>query len=205
VFEPAFLLHQSRSPDCFWNILSILTYSNIVSRFQKGKCEPMNKLFALRRTLLLLPLLALPGVRVNAQSPPSTAPHDELFRTIASLDSALFDSYNGCDLERFKTFLTDDVEFYHDQSGLTVGARTVAEQVEKNICGKARRELVAGTLQVYPMRGYGAVEIGVHRFYQPKKSSEPTGEGKFIHLWQEKEGVWKITRIISYDHVSVGK
>src|SRR4029453_2980098 len=83
VFEPAFLLHQSRSPDCFLNILSILTYSNIVSRFKKGKCEPINNLFALRRKLLLLPLLALPGVRVNAQSPPSTAPHDELFRTIA--------------------------------------------------------------------------------------------------------------------------
>jgi ketosteroid isomerase-like protein len=165
----------------------------------------MNKLFALQRTLLLLPLLALPGVRVNAQSPPSPAPPDDLFRTIASLDRALFDSYNGCDLEKFKTFFTDDVEFYHDQGGLTVGARAVAEQVEKNIGGKARRELVAGTLQVYPMHGYGAVEIGVHRFYQPKEGSEPTGEAKFIHLWQRKDGVWKITRVISYDHVSLVK
>jgi ketosteroid isomerase-like protein len=150
-------------------------------------------------------LLALPGVRVNAQSPPSPAPPDDLFRTIASLDRGLFDSYNGCDLEKFKTFFTDDVEFYHDQGGLTVGAQTVAEQVEKSICGKARRELVAGTLQVYPMHGYGAVEIGVHRFYQPKKGSEPTGEAKFIHLWQKKDGVWKITRVISYDHVSLVK
>jgi hypothetical protein len=153
----------------------------------------------------VLALLASPGVRVKAQSPPSTAPHDELFRTIASLDSALFDSYNGCDLEKFKTFFTDDVEFYHDQGGLTVGAQALAEQVEKNICGKARRELVAGMLQVYPMRGYGAVEIGAHRFYQPKKRREPTGEAKFIHLWQQKDGVWKITRVISYDHVSLVK
>jgi Domain of unknown function (DUF4440) len=165
----------------------------------------MNKLFALRRILLVLALLAWPGVGVKAQSPPSAAPPDELFRTIASLDSALFDSYNGCDLEKFKTFFTDDVEFYHDQGGLTVGAQALAEQVEKNICGKARRELVAGMLQVYPMRGYGAVEIGVHRFYQPKKGREPTGEAKFIHLWQQKGGVWKITRVISYDHVSLVK
>ena len=165
----------------------------------------MNKLFALRRTLLLVPLLALPCVRVDAQSLRSTTPPDELFRTIASLDSALFDSYNGCDLEKFKTFFTYDGEFYHDQGGLTVGAQTVTEQVKKNICGQARRELVAGTLQVYPMHGYGAVEIGVHRFYQPKKGSEPTGEAKFIHLWQKKDGAWKITRVISYDHVSLVK
>jgi hypothetical protein len=91
----------------------------------------MSKLLDLGRTLLLLPLMALAAVRVNAQSPPSTAPPDNLFRTIASLDSALFDSYNRCDLKKFKTFFTEDVEFYHDQSGLTVGAQTVAEQVKK--------------------------------------------------------------------------
>jgi hypothetical protein len=155
----------------------------------------MNKFIAVRRVLLLLPLLALPGA----------AQPDELFRTIASMDSALFDSFNGCDLEKFKTFFIDDVEFYHDQNGLTVGAQTMTEQVKKNICGKARRELVAGTLKVYPMRGFGAVEIGVHRFYPPKKGSEPTGEAKFIHLWQKKDGEWKITRVISYDHVSLMK
>lgn len=145
------------------------------------------------------------GAQMYAQSSRSTAPPDELFRTIASLDTALFDSYNSCDLQKFKTFFTDDVEFYHDQGGLTVGAQTLTEQVNNNICGKARRELVAGTLQVYPMHGYGAVETGVHRFYQPGKGNEPTGEAKFIHLWQKKDGAWKITRVISYDHVSLMK
>ena len=79
----------------------------------------MNKLLALRKILLLLPLLALPIVQVDAQSPQSTT--DELFRTIASLDAALFDSYNRCDLEKFGAFFIDDVEFYHDQGGMTLG------------------------------------------------------------------------------------
>jgi hypothetical protein len=26
------------------------------------------------------------------------------------------------------------------------------------------------------------------------------GEGKFVTLWQFKDGAWKITRAISYDH-----
>ena len=155
--------------------------------------------------LMRLALLAAPVVSATAQTPPSATQPDELFRTIASLDSALFASasYDRCDLETFQAFFAGDVEFYHDQSGLTVGSQAVTEQVKQNICGKVRRELVAGTLQVFPMRGYGAVETGVHRFYQPKVGEEASGEAKFVHLWQHKDGAWKITRVISYDHVGL--
>ena len=148
----------------------------------------------------LFPFFSFFVMAVGAHAQPA----DELYRTVSALDTALFDSYNSCDLEKFKSFFTDDLEFYHDQGGLTVGSQTVTEQVKKNICGKVRRELVAGTLQVYPMHGYGAVEVGSHRF-QPAKGGEPTGEAKFIHLWQKKDGAWKITRVISYDHVALKK
>ena len=159
-----------------------------------------------RNILQLLPLLAVLVFRLEAQSPPGTTSPDELFRTIASLDTALFDSYNQCDLEKFGTFFIDDVEFYHDQGGVTLGRQNLTESVKKNICGKVRRELVPGTLQVYPMHGYGALEMGVHRFHHPgAEEREPVGEGKFIHLWQKKGGVWKITRIISYDHHALAK
>lgn len=146
------------------------------------------------RVLTLLPALLMPAA-------------DDLTATIAALDSAMFASatYDNCDIEKFKTFFAGDVEFYHDQNGLTVGRDTVAAQVEKNICGAVRRELVAGTLKVFPMRGYGAVQTGSHRFYQPKKGPEPTGEAKFVHLWQNKDGAWKITRVISYDHIALKK
>ena len=40
---------------------------------------------------------------------------------------------------------------------------------------------------------------GVHRFYPPQ-SNLPPDEGRFISLWQYEDGVWKITRAISYDH-----
>ena len=150
-------------------------------------------------------LLLTVSMLMNAQSSQKTPQPEELYRTIALLDSALFDSYNTCDLEKFTTFFTDNVEFYHDQGGLTTGAKTLAEQVKKNICGKTRRELVDGTLQVYPMHGYGAVQLGVHRFYQAGEGSGPTGIAKFIHLWQRKDGAWKITRVISYDHAALQK
>jgi hypothetical protein len=156
-------------------------------------------------TVLLLPLLAMPVGRTNAQALESIKSQDELDKAIASLDAGLFDSYNRCDLERFSAFFADDVEFYHDQGGVTLGKEKLTESVKKNICGTdVRRELLPGTLEVYHMKGYGAVEIGVHRFYHPKSNS-PAGEAKFIHLWQYKDGAWKITRVISFDHHAAPK
>ena len=153
----------------------------------------------------ILPLLALFVGVAYAQSLESVKSQAELDKVAASLDTALFDSYNRCDLEKFSTFFTDDVEFYHDQGGLTLGKANLTESIKKNICGgDVRRELVPGTLQAHYMKGYGLVEIGVHRFYHPK-SNTPAGEGKFIHLWQYKDGAWKITRAISYDHHTAAK
>jgi hypothetical protein len=135
------------------------------------------------------------------------APDDQLFRTIASLDGALFDAFNRCDLEKFGSFFTEELEFYHDNGGLTNRSRQrLVESIKKNICGKLRRELVAGTLEVYLMQGYGALEIGVHRFHHPgREKTEPVGEAQSIHLWQHKDGVWKITRVISFDHYALPK
>lgn len=138
----------------------------------------------------------------NAQAPPLDAikSQADLDKAITALDAALFDSYNRCDLEKFRSFFAEDVEFYHDQGGVTLGAQALTDSVKKNICGSdVRRELVPGSLQVYYMKGYGAVEIGVHRFLHPKTNGA-VGEGRFINLWQYKDGTWKITRAISYDH-----
>jgi hypothetical protein len=162
-------------------------------------------ILALSKTTLLLPLLALLVGVADAQSLESVKSQEELDKLAASLDAAVFDSYNRCDLEKFSTFFTDDVEFYHDQGGVTLGNKNLTESIKKNICGgDVRRELVPGTLQAHYMKGYGLVEMGVHRFYHPK-SNTPAGEGKFIHLWQYKDGAWKITRAISYDHHAAAK
>lgn len=160
------------------------------------------KHFAARCLLFLAILLAMPAVRVDAQTRHSTQAPEELSRILTSLDGALFESFNKCDLEKFASFFIDDVEFYHDKGGLTPSRQSLVESVRNNICGKVRRELVADSVEVHSIPGYGAVQMGVHRFYESnaKNSSVPVGVAKFIHLWQFKDGVWKITRVISYDH-----
>ena len=99
------------------------------------------------------------------------------------------------------SFWSDDAEFYHDKEGLMVGGQQIVQAIKNNPCGKVKRELVPGTLEVYPLQGYGAVEIGTHRFLHPwEQDHGVVGEAKFIHIWQHKDGKWKITRVISVDH-----
>jgi ketosteroid isomerase-like protein len=172
----------------------------------------VRRLSAVAFAFLLASVLVgfLMGPTGHAQSPTPVAPvateQDALFATIQSLDTRLFDAYNHCDLTTFGSLLAEDLEFYHDKTGLMRGRQAVVDAVKNNICGKVTRELVPGTLEVYPIANYGAVEIGVHRFHHPgDKGMEGVGEAKFIHLWQETDGTWKVTRVISFDHHGAAK
>ncbi len=45
--------------------------------------------------------------------------------------------------------------------------------------------------------------MGTHRFFAVRKG-EPdrlTGTGKLIDIWRNEGGVWRLARVISYDHV----
>jgi hypothetical protein len=146
-------------------------------------------------SLLFLLALGAPGA---AQAAP-LAPQDPIYKAIAAADAAVFGASNRCDLETFSKYFTDDLEFYHDQSGLSVGKDDLIQKTKNNICGKMVRELVPGSLVVYPLPGYGAIEIGTHRFLHPGDLND-IGEAQFLHIWQLKGGAWKISRVISYDH-----
>ncbi|WP_035349983.1 nuclear transport factor 2 family protein [Edaphobacter aggregans] len=144
------------------------------------------------------------GIPMQGQAVPALDAiknEQELTGVVAELDKQLFDAYNNCDLARMSSLVADDLEFYHDKTGLTVGKQPFLDAIKNNICGKVQRKLVEGTLEAHPLHGYGAVEIGVHRFYHPYAQDHgEVGEAKFIHLWRYKDGAWKVTRVISYDH-----
>src|SRR6267154_2732370 len=170
----------------------------------------MKTQFLLRTVALALLVLCLSLLPAKAQekiaSLEAIKSQTELDKAITSLDTKLFNAYNHCDLKTFDSLLADDVEFYHDQGGVTLGRQKLTESIKNNICtGDTQRVLVPGTLKIYYMKGYGAIEMGVHRFLHPKtEAANGTGEGSFVHLWRYQDGVWKLTRVLSYDHHSVG-
>ena len=60
-----------------------------------------------------------------AQAPVPAAEQAELTRTVSELDTKLFDAYNHCDLKTLGAMVSDDLEFYHDQTGLIGGQGSV--------------------------------------------------------------------------------
>jgi hypothetical protein len=150
------------------------------------------------KTLLCFAASVCVVFAAHAQNP------DSLFQTVAALDTRLFDAYNHCDLATLGDLVSDDLEFYHDKTGLSVGKKPFIDAIQQNICGKVQRTLVTGSLEVYPLAHYGAVEIGIHRFTHPGHP-EDVGDAKFVTLWQNKDGKWFVTRVISFDHAAAPK
>ncbi|MCB9346071.1 MAG: nuclear transport factor 2 family protein [Lewinellaceae bacterium] len=134
----------------------------------------------------------------------------ELFQTLRAKDSLLFNvGFNTCDISQFKALVSEDMEFYHDQSGITGSKADFIAGMENGLCKmeyKARRELVEGSLRVFPMNNngnlYGAIQTGEHRFYAkyPEKEEVLTSTAIFTHLWLLEEGEWRLSRVLSYDH-----
>lgn len=124
----------------------------------------------------------------------------KLYDTIVHLDSIFFNYYNTCDdnLEKYSAFYSDDIEFYHDNRGLMTLKSDIVAGTKKNICGKVTRELVKGSIEVYPIKDYGAVEIGLHKFHnntEPENTKSRTG--RFMIFWKKENKDWKITRVVS--------
>ncbi len=145
---------------------------------------------------LTLIVFAFTGFRMR----PAAAPHPDpkaLYDSIAMMDAMWEDAYNNCKLDVMEDIISDDLEFYHDQGGLLTSKKKLNEALKANICGKVTRELKKGSLEVYAIKGYGAVEMGLHAFHNSKEPTSQSHYSKFVHLWKRDNGKWKITRVIS--------
>ncbi|MDC6167055.1 nuclear transport factor 2 family protein [Paucibacter sp. XJ19-41] len=159
----------------------------------------------LQRTLAFV----LAGTAMAAQAADTPSPETELASTIAALDAAAFEAFNHCEvpgqLDRYASFFDPHVEFYHDLGGVTWARDIMLAQTRANVCGKFQRELVPGTLKVWPIKGYGALARGEHRFchYKPGGTTHPCeGLAEFMIVWHQQEKAWSITRVFSYGHGS---
>lgn len=122
----------------------------------------------------------------------------ELHNNIVYMDSVWEDAYNSCKIDKLDSLLSDDLEFYHDQGGLSKSKESVMNAYKNNVCGKVTREILKGSIEVYSIRNYGAVEMGRHRFYTNREEKNNNHHfSKFVHVWRNENGQWKITRVIS--------
>lgn len=153
--------------------------------------------------LLLITMIA--STTAQAQSK-----YDSLTRTILQKDSLFWVAYNSCDTIGFGNYVSDDIEFYHDKGGITYGKTKLVNSITNNLCNnpnfRLRREAIRGTVTVFPLENngviYGAIISGRHYFYinEAGKKESRDGMARFTHVWQLNNGLWKMTRILSFDH-----
>ena len=135
----------------------------------------------------------------------------ELIAAIVKHDRILFDAvFKSCDTTALAGVVAEDFEFYHDKFGLVAtsgsqwvkGVGEMCERQRKGTDYRARRELDTASLKVYPLNRYGAIAMGTHRFYKllPDGKEELVEEALFTNVWKNDDGVWRLTRVLSYDH-----
>lgn len=162
---------------------------------------------SISKIVIVFAIMATSFYNVKAQVKSSS----ELFKTIKKLDGILFNNgFNKCMLSEMKPYISDDLEFYHDQGGLTTTKKEFFSAISQNICSnkekKPIRKLVQSSLEVFPLYEngvlYGAIQNGVHEFYIKERNKDlyVTSTAKFTHVWVKDTNNWKLKRVLSYDH-----
>ena len=140
-------------------------------------------------------------ISVSAQEKKVAPTSLELYKEIERADSILFQAFNRQDMATFKAMFTKDLEWFQDNGGL-IPYKTVFENFGNTFKNenKLSRVLVKESLEVHPLKGYGAIQIGSHQFRHFENGKEEVGTFKFLMIWNKKDGQWKISRVVSYDH-----
>jgi len=151
-------------------------------------------------------LLIMCSIIVSAQTKPAAEkrftpkpykPNNiQLYNTIARLDSVYFNAYNTSKEKVIDSLTSEDLEFYHDRAGLSTSKADNLASLRKYIFGKVTRTLTPGSLEVYEIPNYGAVEFGYHSFHNIAEPGE-SQPSKFVVIWQKKGEQWQLTRVIS--------
>lgn len=171
----------------------------------------MRIIYSIFTAIIAVCVLSAADVSAQANKSESTAAERQIFEELAEKDKVLFDAvFKTCDLTTLAELVTEDFEFYHDRAGNNAKSgkefvKSIGEGCEKRKSGadvRLRREVVENSLQIYPLNNYGAIQMGVHRFYiLGEGGRENLAEvAKFTHLWKKENGVWKLARVLSYDH-----
>lgn len=155
----------------------------------------MRSVRSLARISVAISGLALAVSSSVAQESAQSGP---VYEELANMDRELFNAaFVNCDQAKFGSLFTDDAEFYHDRTGATYGESVKQLQSCPRDNG-VKRTLVPGSLEVYPIKDFGAIQMGRHYF---TREGEPGAEiAKFVHLWRYSDGKWRLSRVMSFDH-----
>lgn len=145
----------------------------------------------------LLTVLNSVQAQSNISLPPYSPPSRELHAQIVRMDSIFFDAYNHCKMEVIEQLFSEDIEFFHDKGGLSTSKKDIVNAIRNNICDKVQRELIPGTIEVYPIANYGALQMGWHQFHNNQEPDAKPHPSKFVTIWKKENDKWVMARVVS--------
>ena len=154
--------------------------------------------FIIKITIAVITFLFSLATNAQVNEIPKYKPVDkDLYNQIVEMDRIYFTAYNSCDMETQADIYHKDIEFFHDKGGLATDKKQLLQSLKDNICNKVTRTLIKGSIEVYPIKGYGAIEIGYHKFFNKLEPNAKSIPSKFIVVWKNENNNWKITKVIS--------
>ena len=139
------------------------------------------------------------------EAPPRVAAaFDPQAARVVAFDIAFFTAFNTCDIATLERMTAPDLEFFHDQGGAMRSREKFIASVKQNVCQKFTRELIHPSFETWPLGKEGAIYSGTHRFCEFAKTS-CQGQGRFLHVLEERSGQLVVTRVVSYDHREIAK
>lgn len=160
------------------------------------------------------PVFTLAALLCSLQSCPTAAGSPDsavqLHQQLSQKDAEFFQrGFNQCDLSYLDANISNNLRFYHDQSGVQ-DKKLFMQNTRQYLCGdplhKPIRQLSAGSLSTFPLYQngvlYGAIQHGTHEFYlrEPGKADRLTGTARFTSVWLKQGDNWLLSDVLSYDH-----
>lgn len=129
--------------------------------------------------------------------------HERIWQAVMEADRRMFDAFNRRDAATLAGFFSDRLEFFHDLGGLSGKTQTMG-QLGANFGRRdrtVRRELLDEGLEIHPLPGIGAMQIGRHRFCsRDGDQPEQCSVYGFSTVWEETSAGWQQLRVLSYGH-----
>lgn len=128
---------------------------------------------------------------------------ERVWQAVMEADRRMFEAFNRRDAGALATFFSDRLEFFHDRGGLAGKVQTMAQlganfgRLDRSV----RRELLPEGLEIHPLPGIGAMQIGRHRFCSREGTQpEQCSVYGFSTVWEEAPSGWQQLRVMSYGH-----
>jgi hypothetical protein len=126
---------------------------------------------------------------LDLQPAPALLPHAELVAQIRDVDRQAFEACQDCDLSRYASFFSRDLEFYQDNLGVRSRSQILGSM--RNRCNEGirlSRRLDEKTVVINVVPGFDAVEAGTHSIYsvQEDGAEHLDATAQFTHIWTKR-------------------